>query len=80
MITESAAQMYVIEYKAVILLSVAGAKKKRGTQKMAHAFCKLLKTKLEKMSVFRPSTIFMKTNELNPSLHDIHENKGGYRR
>ncbi len=28
------------------------------------------------MPVFRLSTIFKKTKELNPSLHDIDENKG----
>jgi hypothetical protein len=36
----------------------------------------LLKTNGEKMSVFSLSTILMKKNELNPSLHDIDEKKG----
>jgi hypothetical protein len=39
---------------------------------------KLLKTNVEKMSVFRLSTMLMKTNELNKPLHDVDENKGSY--
>ena len=39
---------------------------------------KLLKTHVEKMSVFCLSTMLMKTHELNPSLHDVDENKGSY--
>jgi hypothetical protein len=35
----------------------------------------LLKTHIEKMSIFPLSTIFMKTNELQFKLHDINENK-----
>ena len=34
-----------------------------------------MKTHIEKMSVFRLSMIFMKTNELNHSLHDVDEKK-----
>ena len=41
-------------------------------------FIKLLKTHVEKMSAFRLSIIFMKTNELEASLQDVDENKGGY--
>jgi hypothetical protein len=43
---------------------------------MGPSFIKLLKTHVEKMSTFRLSTIFMKTKELNLSLHDVHEKKG----
>jgi len=45
---------------------------------MGQTFCNLLKTNIEKMSVFRRSTIFMKTNKLDPSLHDVAEKKGNY--
>ena len=41
---------------------------------------KLLKTNVEKMSVFRLSMIFMKTNELSHHLHDVDEKKGGYQK
>jgi hypothetical protein len=39
---------------------------------------KLLKKHVEKMSTFRLSTMFMKANEINHSLHDVDENKGSY--
>jgi len=39
-------------------------------------FIKLLKTHVEKMSAFRLSMIFMKTNELGHSLQDVYEKKG----
>jgi len=41
-------------------------------------FGKLLKTNIEKMSVFRLSTMLMKRNELNRYFHDVDENKGSY--
>jgi hypothetical protein len=49
---------------------------------MSLTFCKLLKTHIEKMSVFRLSTMLMKTRELNRFLHDVDENKGvrGFRK
>jgi hypothetical protein len=43
---------------------------------MRLAFCKSLKTHVEKMSAFRLSMMLMKTNELNQSLHDVDEKKG----
>jgi hypothetical protein len=43
---------------------------------MRPIFCKLLKTNIEKMSVFRLSIMLMKTQELRHSLHDVDENKG----
>jgi hypothetical protein len=45
-------------------------------KKMGLSFVKLLKKHVEKMSDFRLSMIFMKTNELNPSFHDVNEKKG----
>jgi hypothetical protein len=36
----------------------------------------LLKTHVEKMSVWATPTIFMKTSDLSRDSHDIHENKG----
>jgi hypothetical protein len=47
---------------------------------MGQTFSKPLKTRVEKISVFRHSTIFMKTSELNLSLHDVYENKETYRK
>jgi hypothetical protein len=41
-------------------------------------FFNSLKTNVEKMSVSRLSTMLMKINELNLSLHDVDENKDGY--
>jgi hypothetical protein len=43
---------------------------------MGFRFFKLLKTHIEKMSAFRLSMIYMKTNELNHSLQDVDEKKG----
>jgi hypothetical protein len=45
---------------------------------MGQNFIKLLKTHVEKMSAFRLSMIFMKTNELEASLQDVDEKKGTY--
>jgi len=42
------------------------------------SYVKLLKTHVEKMSVFRLSMILMKTKELTSSLHDVDEKKHGY--
>jgi hypothetical protein len=39
---------------------------------------KLLKTNVEKMPVFRLSTMLMKPKELKHSLHDVVEKKWGY--
>jgi hypothetical protein len=76
MISENPAKVYVIESEIVNLSSIAEAKKKRGGQKMGQAFCKLLRTNIEKMSVFRRSTMLLKTNMLDTSLHDVDEIKG----
>jgi hypothetical protein len=54
---------------------VARVVEKKGV-KMGLRFIKLLKTHEEKMSTFRLSMIFMKTNELEHSLQDVHEKKG----
>jgi hypothetical protein len=43
---------------------------------MRLTFSKLLKTNVEKMSVFRLSMMLMKTRELKHSLHDVDEKKG----
>ncbi len=42
---------------------------------MRLAICKLMKTNIEKMSVFSLSTMLMKIRELEPSLHDVDEKK-----
>jgi hypothetical protein len=43
---------------------------------MRPSLAKLLKTNIDRMPVFRLSTMLMKTNELNASLHDVDEKKG----
>jgi hypothetical protein len=43
---------------------------------MGHSFINVLKTHAEKMSTFRLSMIFMKTNELERSFQDVYEKKG----
>ena len=45
---------------------------------MGRNFHKLLKTHVEKMSVFGLSMMLMKTNELYHSFQDVDENKGSY--
>ena len=45
---------------------------------MKGSFVKLLKTNVEKMSVFSLSMMLMKQKELDRSLHDVDENKGSY--
>jgi hypothetical protein len=69
-------RIYVVEIKIVSLYPVARATGKKRGEKTPANWIKLLKTNVEKMSVFRLSTILMKTNELNPSLHDVDEKKG----
>jgi hypothetical protein len=46
---------------------------KKGELKMRLKFLNLLKTHVEKMSIFRLSMMLMKTNELNHSLHYVDE-------
>jgi hypothetical protein len=45
---------------------------------MDQSIVKLLKTNGGKITVSRLSTMFMKTNELKLSFHDVDENKGNY--
>ena len=45
---------------------------------MGLTFCKLLKTNIEKMSVFRLSIMLKKINELQQSLHYVDEKKRSY--
>jgi hypothetical protein len=54
-----------------------GLGEKKGV-KMRPNCTKLLKTHVEKMSIFRLSMIFMKTNKLSRSLQDVGEKKGSY--
>ena len=60
-----------------IASTVAGGKKK-GELKMRPIFRKSLKINIEKMSAFRLSMMFMKTNGLYRSLHYVDEKKAGY--
>jgi hypothetical protein len=45
---------------------------------MQDSLAMLLKTHGEKMSLFYPTTILMKTNELYLFCHDVDEKKGSY--
>jgi hypothetical protein len=49
---------------------------KKGELKMKATPTMLLKTHVEKMSVWATPTMFMKTSDLGRHSHDIHENKG----
>jgi hypothetical protein len=44
-------------------------------EKMQDSLAMLLKTHVEKMSLFYPTTILMKTNELKSVSRDVHEKK-----
>jgi hypothetical protein len=48
---------------------------KKGGLELRLKFPKLMKTNVEKMSVFRLSMMLMKTNDLHHSLHYVDENK-----
>ena len=76
--SENFEKIYVIENTVVSLSSAARVMKKKGGEKMGVSCVKLLKTHVEKMSLFSLSTMLMKTNELNHYLHDVYENKGSY--
>jgi hypothetical protein len=54
---------------------MARGPEKKGGLKMRRKSRNLLKTHIEKMSAFCLSTIFMKTNDLHRSFHDVDENK-----
>ena len=66
-------------WKSILLkLSwLADSQMARGQKKIPLKFGRkagmLLKTNVEKMSIIRLSTMLMKTNELNRSLHDVDE-------
>jgi hypothetical protein len=49
---------------------------KKGGEKMVVSCLNLLKTNVEKMSLFRLAIMLMKTNQLNHSLHYVDEKKG----
>ena len=75
--SENFLEMYIIETKIDSHFKGSGRQETRG-EKMKVSSTMLLKTNGEKMSVFRLSTMLMKTQELNPSFHDIDERKGVY--
>jgi hypothetical protein len=62
--SKNLAKIYVNENNIVSKFSVTGLRRKKRGRKMALSCIKLLKTNVEKMSVFRLSTMLMKTNEL----------------
>jgi len=74
---ENLVNVYITENKIVILSSAARVRGGGKGKKTRSNFCKLLKTDIEKMPVFRLSMMLMKANELSLSLQDVDENKGG---
>jgi hypothetical protein len=52
-----------LKLKDLAYFAVARGREKKGDEKLRLKFLKLLKTHVEKMSAFRLSMIFMKTNE-----------------
>jgi hypothetical protein len=52
--------------------------KKNGRLKMRDRAIMLLKTNVEKMSVYGLAIMLMKTDELNASSHYVDEKKDGY--
>ena len=68
--------MDVIEFKLLIASRRKGTQKK-GELKTRATPTMLLKTHVEKMSVFGYPTIFMKTRDLALLGHDVDENKAG---
>ncbi|HMD85077.1 MAG TPA: hypothetical protein VKO18_10295 [Terriglobia bacterium] len=67
---------YLIEKRSLIQSSAARVMEKKGELKFRLKFPKLMKTNIEKMSVFRLSMMLMKTNDLRHSFHYVDENKG----
>ena len=66
--------MSIIKNNLVGFLVADGGEK--GELKMKATPTMLLKTHVEKMSVWATPTIFMKTTDLSRDSHDIYENKG----
>jgi len=67
-------KLYLLETKRVVAPLSSGGETKKG-QKMKRCGRMLLKTNIEKMSVLRPDTMLMKTNELWMLCHDVIEKK-----
>ena len=74
---ENLAEIDVIEIKRFSWFCDGEGRGGKKRLEMSRNFRKLLKKHIEQMSAFRLSIIFMKTNELNHSLHYVDENKGG---
>ena len=73
---ETLRKLMLLKLRGLTYSSVARVMKKKGELKMRGKFRKLLKTHIEKMSAFRLSKMFMKTNELSHSFQDLDEKKG----
>ena len=72
---ENLVKTYVAENKIVSSFLIGAWQKTRG-EKMKDSLAMLLKTNGEKMSVFRLTTMFMKTGILFYVYHDVDENRG----
>jgi hypothetical protein len=73
---ENHTKIYSIETKIVSLSHGGQGQEKKGGKKMGHRFIKLLKTHVEKMSVFRLAIMLQKISRLQSSCHYIDEKKG----
>jgi hypothetical protein len=74
--SEDLVKMYLIETKIVIKFSLAGITKKRGMKNLGLNFFKLLKTHVEKISIFRLSRMLMKPKKLKHPFQDVGERIG----
>ena len=73
---ENLAKIDVIETKIVNRIADGHGVRKKIPLKSDGKAGMLLKTNVEKMSIFSLSTMLMKTHELIVSLHDVDEKKG----
>jgi hypothetical protein len=70
---ENSLKVYIVENKIDSLPMMATVVEKKRGQKMWVICIKLLKTHIEKMSVYRLAIILMKISELQPSYHYVDE-------
>jgi len=76
-ISEELEKIYINENTTVIRFYVVRGGGKKAFQKPVENFSMLLKNNVEKMSTFLHATMFMKTNKLSHSRHDVDEKKDG---
>jgi hypothetical protein len=69
--------MHIAEFRLLIAARRKGAHKK-GELKMKASLAMLMKTNVEKMSVYRSLAILMKTIELKSLSRDVDEKQGSW--